>query len=173
MRYGMGPMAAVLLWVMMGQTVEAAGEASPPIPDADEIIATCRDIAQKMNRAASSSAEESIAKEAPFRCIESHIKENMRILIDEDWIKEGKNFPGGIDPLTAGQNIDDIMTNVYSSIFNMYYQIYENNRLNCLSCTGYWHGRASRNLAIYYEDVLRRILKRRRYHEQGEEDDYK
>jgi len=148
MRYVAGTLTAILVAFGGMLPVWAQGEKFPPIPDADEIIAHCEKISWNEYAEKGSGAFVSLAVNNKIDCIGEAIKENFRILVDEDATKD---YP-----------IDNIMEDLERSSAAFFVHIHADVKACIkLTCGNYaWAAAASRRVVVY-EGLLRTVLQQR------------
>lgn len=125
-----------------------AGEKFPPIPDADEIIAHCRAISE--NEQANMGAGAFVARELldTVDCVEDAIKENFRILVDEESI--------------PGPPLNSLMHDLKESFLDFHYYVYSYAKACKPNCGNLGLASAASQLDQLYELLLRTVLAERK-----------
>lgn len=153
MRYAAGLLAAILMQVASLSAVWADGEKFPPIPDADEIIAYCRDTSQE-RRDTGVTTEMMYANDETIECLAAAIAENMRILVDEDYMKK-----------EDGMGIEESIDAFATATGRLYKNIYNVNRACLGSCGTMWLTSGSNKVIDFQEILLKHIIMHRRERE--------
>ncbi len=89
-------------------------------------------------------------------CLENNIKENLALLIH-------------MDRLEKGQTLDRLLETARESIHEIYDEIYNNNKVCSAGCGTMWYPHPDLAVADHYKDILRMVLKRRRFQELNED----